>query len=320
MSIIIGHQRQREYLNKVLARGRLAHAYLFLGPEHTGKLRLAKALAQSFFCEKKPDRFEGVCGECAACRWVAENRHPNVFFVDTKHTLVSEKEARKDIPIDDIRELKRQFALSGADGNWRVVIINEAEKLSDQAANAFLKLLEEPSPRSLFLLITAHEGLLLQTIRSRTQTVRFGLAGERELRAFAEKQGVQGERLENAVRFAEGRPEMLMRLCGDAAFFESTEKKAKFMDRLLRAPIPDVLRAAEKIAEDPEKKKDAVRFLFGALRNVLCRQQTAVQARVVLSVLKKADRIQYLMETTNVNPRLALDVLFLEARKVYTGE
>ncbi|MBI2056089.1 MAG: hypothetical protein HYT37_01810 [Candidatus Sungbacteria bacterium] len=319
MSIIVGHHRQREYLNKVIKRGRLAHAYLFSGPEGAGKLRIANTLAKSFFCDKKQDRFESACERCVPCMQIEEHRHGNTFFLDTKHALVSEKEKRKDIPIEDIRELKRQFALSGPNGEWRVVIVNEAEKLNGESASAFLKLLEEPAPYSLFLLVTAHEGLLMETIRSRAQSVRFGLVGKEDLLFFAEKAGLSGARLERAVWLAEGRPEVLTRLCADSAFFESAEKKAKFMDQILRAPIPDILRAAERIAEDPEKKKDAVRFLFVALRNMLYRQDAAPRIKTLVSVLKKADRIQYLMETTNVNPRLALDVLFLEARRVYTG-
>lgn len=317
MSTIIGHHRQREYLNKVLARGRLAHAYLFAGPAQVGKLRLAKTLAASLFCAEKGKRFEDACGKCPACMQVEECRHPNVFFLDTAHTLVSKKETRREIPIDDIRELKRQFALSGSFGGetakWRVVIINEAEKLNDASASSFLKLLEEPSPSSLFLLVTAHEDLLLETIRSRAQVMHFGLLGEDDLLAFAKACDINTLRLESAVRLAAGRPEILARIARDEGVFESLEKKAKFMDRMLRAPIPDILRAAEKIAEDPEKVKEAIWFLFAALRGALYKNGTSE----VAAVLKKTDRIQYLLETTNVNPRLALDVLFLEARRVY---
>ena len=142
---LIGHDRQIQFLNSCRTRGTLPHAYLFHGPEHVGKLTIALMLAQSFFCpEVSKDDMRSVCGTCQSCQAIANYRHPSIFFLDTAHTLVSKKENRKEIPIEDIRELKRILSFAPQGNQWRLAIINEAEKMSTEAANAFLKLLEEP--------------------------------------------------------------------------------------------------------------------------------------------------------------------------------
>ncbi len=298
----------------------MSHAYIFSGPEHVGKLIIAKKLAKSFFCAEMragEKIFEDVCETCISCIQIEKDQHKNVFFLDTEHTITSKKEIRKDIPIDDIRELKHQFSLSSGDGARRMVIINEAEKLSDYAVNALLKLLEEPPEKSLFILITAHEELLLSTIFSRAPRIQFGLVAEEKLVSYARAEGLNESRARDAARLACKRPGVLVRLCQDKGFFEAMGRKAGFMDRMLRSSIPDIFRAAEKIAEDPVARRDAVWFLFAALRKAFILKATEGDAISFLDSIKKIDHMQYCMETTNVNSRLALEALFMEAKKVY---
>jgi DNA polymerase III gamma/tau subunit len=142
--MILGHERQLKYLETVYKNSRLAHAYLFYGPEGVGKCTVAREFAEK-------------------------------LVKDPAQVIILTTEGSRDIPIDDIRELKRKLSFAPQADEWRVVIIDGVEHLSIPAANAFLKLLEEPGERTLLLLISSALELVLPTIRSRTQAIRFGM-------------------------------------------------------------------------------------------------------------------------------------------------
>src|SRR3989338_2587481 len=147
MEGIIGHEKQLRYLEHVRLRNTLAHAYLFHGPDGVGKRTVARAYAKTLTGAR------------------------DIIFLDTSHTLVSKKDERRDIPIEDIRELKRMWTLAPSGDMWRVLIVNDAEHMSDQAANGFLKLFEEPGSRTIIFLIASSRDLLMPTIISRAVNI-----------------------------------------------------------------------------------------------------------------------------------------------------
>lgn len=324
--MIIGHERQIEYLEKVIRRGRMSHAYLFYGPEGVGKFAAAKLLAKSFFCEKYQlqsdrgvvDTFEKVCGVCPDCHQIEEGAHPDVIILDTEHTLTSQKETRKDIPIDDIRELKRKFSFAPEPGKWRIAIINEAEKLSDAAVNAFLKLLEEPGEQSIFILVSSSPDSTLPTIKSRAQPVRFSLVPDRTIREFLEQKKVGRERGNSILALAAGRPGIAMRALQDPAYLSKQEKIRSEIESILsRRDIPSALVLAERVSRNRAECEVAANFLVRALRDkmsITISQGQSYNAGV--GRLKEIHRILSILETTNVNSRLAMDVMFLEALSV----
>ena len=216
--MILGHERQIKYLETVIKKNRMAHAHLFFGPEHVGKLVIAKMVAKALFCPHAKGGLMNVCHKCEACQKIEKNMHPEVIFLDTEHTLVSKKETRKDIPIDDIRELKRVLSFAPHGAAWRVVIINEAEKMSAEAANAFLKILEEPGDLTLIILITSSRELLLPTILSRTQQIGFSLVSDEILKKFLEREKKYGESHEEMLKIAGGRAGVLMRMREEKTF------------------------------------------------------------------------------------------------------
>ena len=310
----IGHDRQITYLNSCRSRGTLPHSYLFHGPEHVGKLTFALMLAQSFFCVKaNTTDIRSACGQCASCRAIVELRYPGVFFLDTTHTLVSKKETRKEIPIEDIRELKRILSFAPKADQWRLAIINEADKMSEEAANAFLKLLEEPGSQTLLILVAPHNDLLLPTIVSRTQALGFLTVSDRIMtRALAEK-GIAEDVREEFLAFAGGRPGILMQLCEDSAF--AAEQRKLFHDIRLAVEKRDMvglLRISEHAHADPALREKVISCVVGGLRKELTSVSSGVFSRAVVKKIKQIDRIVGLINSTNVNPRLAMDVMFLE--------
>lgn len=287
--MVLGHERQIEYLNKVIRRGRLAHAYLFYGPEHVGKFTVAK-------------HFAGLLNAA------------EVIILSPEHTLVSKKEKRKDIPIDDIRELKRRLSFAPEGSKWRVVIINEAEKLSDSAADAFLKLLEEPGELTLIILVTSSCELLLPTIISRTQSIRFSMVAEEALLKFIKSQEEDKKKQELILAIAAGRPGIAMRLMEAKDRFTEEMKFLQNLNYILqKKEIPEAFHLAEKIAHEEELRDKTVEYVFRILRKNLLESAGTKDIAPLVLKLRKITRIADIMETTNVNPRLGMDTLFLEA-------
>jgi DNA polymerase-3 subunit delta' len=158
-SRILGHERQKEILGRALASGRLAHAYLFEGPEGVGKRLTALSLARAVFC------LEGVgCGHCAACQKVDHGNHPDL------HILESEGAA---IKIEQIRNLQKELSFRPLEAPKKICLLDGAEKLNPAAGNALLKTLEEPSGDALLILLTHQPERVLGTIRSRCQRLPF---------------------------------------------------------------------------------------------------------------------------------------------------
>jgi DNA polymerase-3 subunit delta' len=171
---IRGHDRAVETLRRALARGRLPHAFLFVGPEGIGKRSFAETLAQALLCERRPEADLDPCGECPACLQVAAGTHPDVH-------RVARAEDKHDLSIKQIRDLCLDLGLKPASGRRKVAIVDDADDLNDEAANAFLKTLEEPPPGSVLILVGTSPESQLDTIVSRCRVVRFDPLPEAEL-------------------------------------------------------------------------------------------------------------------------------------------
>jgi DNA polymerase-3 subunit delta' len=164
---ILGQERVLGYLKAALSRGRLAHAYLFLGPEGVGKASIAQALAAALNCTD-PREDGDACGMCPSCRRLAAGTHPD-FLV-----IAPTSEGRQpQIKIEQIREFCRLTAYPPVAEGWRVALIKPAEALNDAAANSLLKTLEEPPPHHLFILTAGVEADLFPTVVSRCQKLAF---------------------------------------------------------------------------------------------------------------------------------------------------
>jgi DNA polymerase III subunit delta' len=147
-------------------RGRLAHAYLFIGPAGIGKRLFAVELAKALLCENSPNESLTACDRCPACVQVEADTHPD--FV-----IAVRPPEKHEFPIEMMREVCNTFLLKSARGRGKVVVIDDADDLNEESANCFLKTLEEPPPRSVLILIGGSSDRQLPTIVSRCQVVRF---------------------------------------------------------------------------------------------------------------------------------------------------
>src|SRR5574341_876247 len=234
---VYGHEPLLNRLEGALTSGRFPQAALFVGPPGMGKQRLARWVAQGLLCDRGPGR---PCGECGSCHQVLGLSHPDLHWfvpvvrpkasdpekqVEEVETLLAEAMADRRAnplygppdgmashPLASIRLLQRRINLKPYQGARKVVILANAERLvvqegSQEAANALLKVLEEP-PADTFLILSAREAqALLPTIRSRLVPVRVGGVGDAVVRRFLSAEvraAPKGAALEQRVLLAEG--------------------------------------------------------------------------------------------------------------------
>jgi DNA polymerase-3 subunit delta' len=207
---IIGQERALTVLRRAVEDpSRLSHAYLFAGPEHVGRATAARRFAQALNCTADEDR---PCGQCRTCRLIEEDKHPDIEWV-TVGGLCDESDHRdhsadnsRDIRICQLRRIERVVSRTTVDARYRVVIIDPAEAMTVEAANAFLKTLEEPAPNTVLVLISAHEERLAETVRSRCRRIAFGgVPREAIEQALRDRWGAEPAQAANLARLAQGR-------------------------------------------------------------------------------------------------------------------
>ena len=179
---LIGHEAVERELSEAFAGGRMHHAWLIVGPEGVGKATLAYRLARHVLA--RPDERDPagqsleIAPETAAARQIRALSHPGLLVLRRPYDVRSKRIAAS-IPVDVVRRLKSFLGLTAAEGTWRVVIVDAADELNINAANALLKSLEEPPTRALFLLVASEPSRLLPTIRSRCRRLDLApLTGE----------------------------------------------------------------------------------------------------------------------------------------------
>ena len=192
------HQGPWQRVSRAHASGRLPHAILLAGPSGLGKSAFARRLAYGLVCPA-PGESADACGRCSACRQARAGSHPDL-------QIVMPEEAGKRIRIDAIRGLTEKSVLSVRDTGHRVFIIEPADSMNRSAANALLKTLEEPSSRTLLILVTSHPDRLAATIRSRCQMLNFRIPEPTEVRSWLTDQTGASENLEELLAISGGAP------------------------------------------------------------------------------------------------------------------
>jgi len=194
---VVGQPRAVDTLKQAVAAAKsddatraMTHAWLFTGPPGSGRSVAARAFAAALEC---PD---GGCGACNVCVTALSGAHPDVTLCRTEMLSIG---------VDEARELARKAALAPISGPWQVLVIEDADRLTDRAADALLKSLEEPSPRTVWVLCTPNADDLFPTIRSRTREVHLVTpADDVVIEVLTRRDGVNHDAAVEAARAAQG--------------------------------------------------------------------------------------------------------------------
>jgi len=326
---VIGQDKITDSLKHSLADGRLSHAYLLIGPQHIGKMCLAITLAQALNCfaEDKP------CGECRSCYRIASGKHSDVQVIGREETK-SGSSIRKEISIDQIREMQRNVILKPYEGDNRVIIIDGAEHMSEEASNSLLKTLEEPPPNTIFTLLAVDDGSLLPTILSRCQRLRLSPQPLSVVKQeLMERWGLPSERADLLARFSHGCIGWAISAADNG---DALAKRSEYLDSLIAVSIGDITerfavasRLAKQFAKDRAlvgkhlelwltwwrdillMKNGCLEFIANMDRREVLEEAAARYPLSAVGGMIKSIRetIQHLEQ--NANPQLALEVLML---------
>ena len=299
---VIGQESPKKKIRTALANGTIGHAYLFTGEEGIGKRLMALRFAQALSCECPPQSGQvDSCGQCQACLQIEGLSYPDLLLIEPE-----QEKAKPQIKVDHVREVERHMIYKPLLSLRKICIIDDADCLNTNAANAFLKTLEDPPDHSLFILITSRSMLLPATVRSRCLTLKFSLAKTTQVEGtLALKQSVPAEdarflsqlcgnrigvALTTDVEAARGIQEHFLELCGGEQF----------------STITDALNKAEEFSKT-DRFTECIEWLTYGLRDILLVRIGAPQELLLhqshYSTLKKiSDRLE---------PEQVLDLLDL---------
>ncbi len=205
MSVILGHDEVRQSFGEAMHENRLHHAWLLYGVKGIGKASVANDLAALFLCQSPDAQRHVACGQCHACAMLHAGSHPDLSRVELlwDHT---KKKFNRDINIEQTRDALAFLALSGLKSKRRVLLIDGANLMNNQAANALLKGLEEPTDGSLLLMVCHDLMRLPATIRSRCMMQACAPLNEAEMQQVLDMQGLDKKLHELAIDLGQGSP------------------------------------------------------------------------------------------------------------------
>jgi len=302
---IRGQETAITYLKNGLQSNRLSPSLLFVGPEGVGKRLTALELTKSFLCQKKaslknPDW--GGCQECDGCRRSDKAGHPDLFYLNRgfQAALLREKpETQTGIKIESIRQIDKFLHIKPWEGKKRIAIVDEADKMTMEAAHSFLKLLEEPPHNSLIVLLSLNEHNLPVTIRSRCARLSFRSISTSLLTSWlSEKFGLEEEEARQTADLSGGSFSKAVELRENPD--DSFDLTGLTLDELF-----ETLNDRRWRREGREQSRKMIDYLIESSRKNLGegRDATVKRIHLLLSARRQIER--------HVTPKLVLESLYL---------
>ncbi|WP_279305889.1 DNA polymerase III subunit delta' [Pokkaliibacter plantistimulans] len=312
---------QQSIWQQVIARheqGRLPHALLLNGPEGVGKRQFAEYMSAWFLCSAQQ---RTPCGQCRSCMLLGHGSHPD-------RIVIVPEGAQGTIKVDAIRQVSEFSAETAQQGNGKVVLVQNADRLNVQAANALLKNLEEPPARTLFVLWSAHFTRLMPTIRSRCQQLAFSLPATEDSQKWLVQQCVSADQFPQLLNIARGSPlkaleyheanllqvwdEWQQQLIGLQAGRVSVSELAELWKNRQTGMILSWL--SDWISEAVKQMMGAAHSTTGLFQPELLSAAIATaRASEWLAFYEKLNVLRVQLDgTANLNPSLALEMILIE--------
>jgi len=302
--MIIGHQKIWQFLKKSFQFGKISHAYLFSGQENLGKKTLALEFAKLINCQN-PNFSERPCQICLTCQAIRKGLSPDLLLISPLD---------QEIQIGQIRDLIWHFSFKPYSAPFKVAIVDEAHLMNQEAQNSFLKTLEEPTGNAILILISPYPQLLLPTILSRVEKIKFFPVSLREIEDYLKIQGATVKQAKEISSFSFGRPGLALDFFLNPEKLENQKQKIRNLNRIIDSDLSFQFQSAKELSQEPNLKeilKTWLIYLRSILISKIKNHSSDFSLRKLQNILKVLENIIFLISTTNINKRLALEILML---------
>ncbi|WP_066713657.1 DNA polymerase III subunit delta' [Clostridium sp. Marseille-P299] len=258
-SDVVGHENIIDYFQNAFRMQKFSHAYILNGEDGTGKNLLASIFATTLQCEAHD---VNPCGVCKSCLQAMSDNHPDIKYITHEKASIS---------VDDIRsQLNNDVQIKPYSSKYKVYIIDEAEKLTEQAQNALLKTIEEPPEYAVILLLTNNSNLFLETILSRCVVLNLKVIPKESIKKYLmEEVKVPDYQAELSATFANGNLGKAIKLSSSEEFSQMKADVVRLMKYIDEYELSEIMGAIKKIAENKSVINDYLDLILLWYRDVL---------------------------------------------------
>ena len=298
--MIIGNKKKIDILRQIIKSNNIPHAMIFSGPEMIGKKKIAIEFIKNIFCEE-------LCGECYFCKSIEYNPDINII-----------SPVEGNIEIEEIRKAKERLSLKPYHNKIKALIIDDSHLMKSDAQNAFLKMLEEPKGDTLIIFITPFREMLLKTIRSRAQEIKFSLVGNEEIEKYLISLGASSKKAKEISLISSGQIGKAINFFEDKSKMDFFNKSIEDIIFLSRSNISQRFQYAEKLKDDKVKIIEILDIWERFLRREILLKVFNYKSSVNYSLQKtkelidELEKIKYIIESSNINKRIAFESLLIK--------
>jgi DNA polymerase-3 subunit delta' len=289
----IGNTKTVKSLAKSLEKGNLNHAYIFSGPERVGKFTLAKMFALS-----------AIGGKALSLETDNFDRDALLDLIVVASEIVEKNGVSKerDISIESIRDAKQSLSLFPYHGKYKILIVDGAHKLNMAAQNALLKILEEPNPTTMLILVTHEPDRILPTVQSRCQAVNFGLVDDDEMQKVFSQ---------DITALSAGRPGLAQILSLDDNERVFRAEAVGQLDKVISGSLNEKFALAEEFSKDIAATLEKLNIWIWEMRKKALAAEDVRRKNIYLQ-MEKIQKNMDILKRTNANSRLILETLFMD--------
>lgn len=305
--MIVGHQKQWQFLKESFRLGRVPHALLFQGPEKLGKKTLAREFVKLINCQSN-DFSSKPCQKCLSCQAIERGVHPDFIFIEP---------IGKEIQISQIRDLSLRLAEKSSLSPFKTAILDKAHLMNQEAQNSFLKTLEEPKGKTVLILVTEYPERLFPTILSRLQKIKFFPVKKEEIEDFLKEKEISKEKIEEILIISSGKPGLVIDFLKNPEKLKERKERIKAIIKISNLPLFSRFQYAKELSRQDDLK-EILDIWLNYFRKILLSHLNEKQSiqQYPLSKLQNTlwqiQKINFLISTTNINKKLALEILMLE--------
>ena len=258
---IIGQESIKKHLQTAIKTGNLSHAYIINGEYGSGRQTIASALAKTIQCQSKTDDTD-ACGVCTSCKQAESHNHPDIKYITHDKTSIS---------VNDIREqLNNDISIKPYSSEYKIYIIPDANKMTEQAQNALLKTIEEPPVYAIIILLTENCDSLLPTIRSRCVTLTMNPIEKDKICTYLEnKFQLEPEQAQIAANYCQGNIGKAIRFASSSDFIEMKNQVLKLLKNLDSMDIASIIDTIKEFSTHKNDINDYLDLMLLWYRDVL---------------------------------------------------